>query len=365
MAAQPQELRKAAASNNKKGRNPSNFTASSPRLPDLSMPNPKYITLSTTNAEKPISCYSCFAVHRAIKLISPEVVSISTQCNGSLLLLVRNSVIANKFLEAKELLGVCEISCELPEAMNCVRGTIYAPYLVNVPEAEILAELGAQHVTAVYKYGTMINGVLRHTGKILLTFDLHTLPSSINVVWNTVRVMPYIPFPMRCKNCQLLGHSTKHCLRRSACSVCNLPPHAPQGCIRVQCANCKQGHPSSSAACNKYQEQKEVLQIKFRKRCSMREARLIYRRQLVLASTVAIPNTSGRSTYKPVEKRVFDSYSGRASDPHPNTANSSSSYTPNSLYTSPDSRNAGDARENPNSYLPSSISDDGMRDSYI
>lgn len=117
-----------------------------PNLPEVSPQNPKYITLSASNDEKPITEFSCFAVHRAINYISKEVISISTLRDGKLLLLVKNSDVLN-----------------------------------NISEEEIVKELQSQHVTSIYKFNKLIDGVTKPSGVILVTFNLFTLPTKLNI----------------------------------------------------------------------------------------------------------------------------------------------------------------------------------------
>ncbi|CAD6997493.1 unnamed protein product [Ceratitis capitata] len=53
-------------------------------------------------------------------------------------------------------------------------------------------------------------------------------------------------------------------------------------CTRVMCGNCSEEHPSSSNQCKKFQQAKEILAIKIKNKCSMLEARNIYRTQLTI-----------------------------------------------------------------------------------
>jgi len=84
---------------------------------------------------------------------------------------------------------------------------------------------------------------------------------------------------MRCKSCQLLGHTLKHCKNPAACVSCNLAPHLPIPCTRIFCANCNGEHPASSPSFPQYQTQKNLLHIKTSKKCSFREARMILKQQ--------------------------------------------------------------------------------------
>ncbi|XP_055907877.1 uncharacterized protein LOC129942820 [Eupeodes corollae] len=81
---------------------------------------------------------------------------------------------------------------------------------------------------------------------------------------------------MRCKSCQILGHTAKRCNNSKQCEVCSLPPHEPTECTRTMCANCSEAHPSSSKTCPKYLQNKKILTIKTRNKCSMGEAKRTY-----------------------------------------------------------------------------------------
>ncbi|XP_017462358.1 PREDICTED: uncharacterized protein LOC108355732, partial [Rhagoletis zephyria] len=119
----------------------------------------------------------------------------------------------------------------------------------HVDEEEIINEMKDQHVTGVYKFSKIIKGERTITGQMVLTFDLYRLPETVDVAWYKVKVQPYIPSPMRCKRCQKLGHTIKRCERNPMCFICNLPPHDPEDCTRIQCANCEEEHPSSDKNC--------------------------------------------------------------------------------------------------------------------
>uniref|UniRef100_W8AFQ2 Nucleic-acid-binding protein from transposon X-element n=1 Tax=Ceratitis capitata TaxID=7213 RepID=W8AFQ2_CERCA len=236
-----------------------------PELPAVQTnKNPKFVVLEAVDKKKTLSQYSCFAVHRSINVISKEIQSISELRDGNLLLLVNNENVAEKFIASKELHGICAIKAKYHDHLNFNKGTVYAPFLSYVPEDEIIKELSSQGVVAVYKF--------QKNGVVLLTFDLFHIPEKLNIAWRKVSVRQYFPSPMRCKNCQLLGHTAKFCKRSPACEICSLPPHSPDVCTRIFCANCSSSHPSSSNICEKFLQAKEILKIKITKKCTMREA---------------------------------------------------------------------------------------------
>ncbi|XP_053967945.1 uncharacterized protein LOC128869418 [Anastrepha ludens] len=251
-----------------------------PELPTIHKSEPKFVVVAPTDAGKPLSAYSCFAVHRGLNAISKEIISISNLRDGNLLLLVKTKSIAERFIKTNNLAGICQITCKLHEQLNYVKGTIFAPCLNNIPENEIVEELKSHHVVSAYKFTKTVDGVIKPTGVVLLTFDLYNLPSKIDISWHNVKIREYIPNPMRCKSCQMFGHTIKHCKNPPSCVNCSLPPHPPQNCSRVKCANCAEEHPSSSPQCKKFQQQRDILRIKINNKCTLREAFNIYRKQI-------------------------------------------------------------------------------------
>lgn len=170
------------------------------------------------------------------------------------------------------------------ESLNSSKGIVYAPCLINITESEIVSEMSSQGVIDVYKFSKQIEGKRRPSGLMLFTFDLYQPPNSVEIGWYKSKVNEYIPNPMRCRNCQLLGHTKNRCNREEACETCSLPPHSPEECTRVRCANCSEPHPSSSINCPKYKQSKEILTIKTRNKCSMSEAKRTYNIQNPLQS---------------------------------------------------------------------------------
>jgi len=54
-----------------------------PRTPRNCAKDPKFIIITAKNSTKTISEFSCFAVHRALNIISKEIISISTLRDGN------------------------------------------------------------------------------------------------------------------------------------------------------------------------------------------------------------------------------------------------------------------------------------------
>lgn len=265
---------------NKKKRKKTNYTNIdlNPFIPTFSSnPNPKFIVIAPTDSEKPFSAFSVFLLKKAIDGISTGYEYITQLRDGNLLILVKSLKIAEIFLSRKTLSNLCPIKVSLHTNLNASKGTVYAPYLTNVPEDEIIKEMNAQGVTEVYKFMKKNEGISTPTGLILFTFDLFRPPSTVNIGWYNCKVVEYFPTPMRCQNCQLLGHTAKRCKNPSACVNCNMLPVDPHTCTHTYCANCAEEHPASSKICKSFLKAKEILKIKTTRKCTMLEAKQAYK----------------------------------------------------------------------------------------
>jgi hypothetical protein len=202
-----------------------------------------------------------------------------------MLLLVNNPTVATKFINQVHLANLCPIKVSYHQHLNNCKGTIYDRYLTNVPEEEIKQNLASQGVIEVFKFKRNVENKTIPTGLVLLTFDLFKLPPKIKVAWYEKEVRAYYPNPMRCKSCQKLGHTTKRCNSSPICGTCNLPPHNPENCTRIMCANCLQQHPASAKICPMYNMMKEILKIKTRDKIPIHAARKKYKEENPILTT--------------------------------------------------------------------------------
>ncbi|XP_055905427.1 uncharacterized protein LOC129940921 [Eupeodes corollae] len=310
-----------------------------PTLPNkTNLNNPKFIIIAPKNKDSPITNLSPFLLKKAIDNISTEYDQISQLRDGNLLIRTKSQKIAEKFIKINNLANMCPVEIKLHDRLNECKGIAYAPCLINVPETEIVTEMKAQGVTSVYKFIKPDEKVkLRPTGLMLFTFDLFRPPKTIEIGFYNARVSEYVPNPMRCRNCQLLGHTTKRCNGNTKCETCNLPLHTPDDCIRTMCANCSLPHPSSSKDCPSYKQAKEILAIQTMNKCSAGEAKRIYKERNPLPPPTSLGSFS-ESLRQNIPTQIIDSIQSSGpkvptSIPTPNPINESSSKsnTTNSL----------------------------------
>ncbi|XP_055918313.1 uncharacterized protein LOC129950395 [Eupeodes corollae] len=321
----PQSLPESNVRKRKKNNNPTYIELDKTVQINSTLPDPKFIVISSSDEKKPLSSISVFLLKKAIDGISTAYESITELRDGSLLLLAKSAKIANLFLSKKHLANLCPISVKLQSNLNSCKGTAYAKCLINVPEEEIISEMKCQGVTEVYKFKkTTPDNKQEATGLILFTFDRFRPPSTVDIGWHKAKIEEYFPNPMRCRKCQLLGHTTKRCSSSEICQNCNLAPHQPENCTRISCANCAEEHPSSSKLCKEYIKAKEILKIKTINKCSMADAKKIYKEKnpiqffsttyssvLQNSSTSSKQNTTTGST-PPPQLLPSNSYSDQA-----------------------------------------------------
>lgn len=265
----------------KKTKRTTNFVEFPQLPPRTNFRNPKFVIISSSDENKPLSNVSIFVLKKSIDAISKEYESVSQLRDGSILILAKNKTIAEKFMAISNIANICPVKVKYHDRLNSSKGIVFAPYLINVPESDIISEMAIQGITEVYKFTKNIEGKHRPTGLMLFTFDLYQPPATVEIGFYKEKVKEYIPNPMRCRRCQILGHTIKRCTKEEICATCSLQPHenAPASCTRVMCANCPptaEPHPSSSINCPKYIKNKEILTIKTRNKCTISEARHIY-----------------------------------------------------------------------------------------
>lgn len=174
-----------------------------------------------------------------------------------------------------------ELTASEQKTLNFTKGVIYCNELRNISESEILQELKTQKVCEVKKImkiqktnHTENNTTLFETGLITITFATLTLPEILKIGYEFVRVRPYIPLPLRCKNCLRFGHPTLTCKSSEKCSNCSADKHLEdiKNCKnQCSCLNCSNNPDLDhqriplDRKCPSFLIQQELTAIKFRK----------------------------------------------------------------------------------------------------
>jgi len=123
------------------------------------------------------------------------------------------------------------------------------------------------------------------TGLIKFTFATTSLPPTLKIGYESVKVRPYIPLPLRCHNCHRLGYITKACKSPKLCSNCSSVDHTTEKeeCSNNKfCINCRNdvsdehNHSPIDKSCPPFIKQKEITAIKVTEKVDFKEAIKIY-----------------------------------------------------------------------------------------
>lgn len=160
-------------------------------------------------------------------------------------------------------IGETSVTVSSHRTLNTVKGVISVEELLPCSDSEI--EEGLKHLGVI----TARRIIMRREGKemptrhIVLSFKLHSLPSTIKAGYINCHVRPYVPNPRRCFKCQRFGHSSQSCRGKPVCPKCAGVDHSQESCSNEpKCVNCQGSHPVYSRSCLRWKEEKEILKIK-------------------------------------------------------------------------------------------------------
>ena len=101
-------------------------------------------------------------------------------------------------------------------------------------------------------------------------------PDRITIGYNTFKVKPYLPQPMRCTKCQGFYHKARDCTSKVRCVRC-AGEHEFAKCTvndqaKFKCKNCRGAHSAAYRECSKYKEVAKVLKVSVTKNISIGDA---------------------------------------------------------------------------------------------
>ncbi|GBN22472.1 hypothetical protein AVEN_254339-1 [Araneus ventricosus] len=170
--------------------------------------------------------------------------------------------------------------------LNSSKGVVSCGELLNVPIEEILKGFQPQGVTQVQRIKIRKNGQPIDTKHLILTFHSPRIPESVRAGYIKLKVMPYIPNPLRCFTCQRFGHSKASCRGTLTCARCAEAGHDSSNCAESEkCVNCKGSHTSFSRLCSAWKFEKEVIAEKVKKGISFLEARRLVKSRTPASGT--------------------------------------------------------------------------------
>lgn len=101
------------------------------------------------------------------------------------------------------------------------------------------------------------------------------MPESVNSGFIHCKTRVYIPNPRRCFKCQRYGHGTNGCREKQTCAKCAGHDHLTEECKATQfkCSNCDGPHAAYSHSCQRFKQEKEIINLTVTQNLSFQEAR--------------------------------------------------------------------------------------------
>ena len=224
-------------------------------------PYPKFYSMTFPSIEIKTKL-NLIAVDKDIKKQISEPKKIKKLNKDTLLIEVKSDNQGKKLKEVKKIADL-EVVIREHQSFNQSQGTVYSEAMSNSSIDELLEALSDQHAIKIERMKKRVSGVLEPTHRYIITFNKPDLPRSIKITnWHFELIEAYLPKPMRCVNCQRIGHTKKRCRREEAtCSQCGEDGHVSNQCTRTppRCINCGGKHNAMSNKCPHYLFKSEVL----------------------------------------------------------------------------------------------------------
>ena len=267
----------------------------------------RYLIIESKNKEKPVTSLSPFVIEKQIESMIGTAKSVKKLKNGTLLVETTRKTQTENLKKQTSFFGV-PVEVTEHQSLNSSKGIIRNPILRAETEENILEYLKPQGFTHVKRFTIRKNNERINTNTLLLTFNSVATPKTLKIFYQIIQVELYVPNPLRCFNCQKVGHHENNCPADlgSVCEKCGTGNHdhlASQCKKPAKCVNCGENHMSRSSDCDVWKKEKEVMKIKVTQRLTYPEARKIYDQQKpeftfskVVSSMPKKPETKTSST---------------------------------------------------------------------
>ena len=169
--------------------------------------------------------------------------------------------------------------------LNSIRGTILVPlseFKNENLEERIQGHLQQQNIpvsnVTIFKKNSRKGNTLTCA---CITFESRSMPASVRMGFEKVKVKEDIPKPKQYHTCWKSGHAKKHCEDIPCCPIFGTLTHNLQHCphhgdrsYKGHCPNCNEdGHTAFSKLCALYRREEEILLTMYRQGITKEKAR--------------------------------------------------------------------------------------------
>lgn len=164
------------------------------------------------------------------------------------------------------------VSAFIPPHLACTKGVVRGVDSQLSP-SETLEKLSMAGVIAIYRCNRVVDNVRVATESVIATFAGTSWPSEIKAWPLIFRVEPLASRPLQCRNCWRFGHSAGGCKSGIRCCICG-EGHTHSDCTAQdeKCCLCEGAHRADYSSCPVHFQEKQLLEVMDRRRCSRREA---------------------------------------------------------------------------------------------
>ena len=233
----------------------------------------KFFVIHSEDDQRPVAKLSPFIVAKVLEHLIGHSYQAKKLHSGDLLVEVSTKAQSVAIEKMKNILETA-VTVTAHRTLNTVRGVISEEDLLGVSEDEILEGLQSSGVTAVKRIVLRRDGQEIPSKHLILSFERHSLPTTVKAGYLNCRVRPYVSNPQRCFRCQRFGHGSRSCRGREICAKCGSSEHVADICENtICCSNCKGAHAAYSRACPLWKQEKEILSLKAKENITYLEAK--------------------------------------------------------------------------------------------
>ncbi|XP_064475390.1 uncharacterized protein LOC135389255 [Ornithodoros turicata] len=177
-------------------------------------------------------------------------------------------------LQSLKAIAAIPVTVTEHKTLNIVKGVISEEELLMCSDSEIEEGLREHGVVSARRIIMRRDSKEIPTKHVVLSFQLHTLPTTIHAGYLNCNVRHYVPNPRRCFKCQRFGHGSQTCRGQTTCAKCAGKDHESPTCENaVKCINCSGSHPAYSRSCPQWKDEKGILKVKVEQNLSYTAAK--------------------------------------------------------------------------------------------
>ena len=154
----------------------------------------------------------------------------------------KNQIQADKLKAMTELAGIAIKAEVFDPDKKKKKGVIRVS--TDVEDEELLEFLKKDNVIAVRRFKKRIDGELKKTPSVLVTFERREVPKELYFAYECYKVFEYVPPVPRCYKCQTFGHIADSCKNKVRCVRCG-EGHSYNECPNKEspkCCRCNENH---------------------------------------------------------------------------------------------------------------------------